>query len=244
MCQKKGNDEYMKKYFPQLMLAILIVMILAPVAGAASPADWSINWRDNGIIQEEVVISDGQITEPLAGWEKEMRDGKTVFSRKVENWQKYNTLEDRLPLQAKYKEKLLFKTVTLQGDPYTPMAGGIYDQLRNSGARVNILAPGTIKEHSADQLVDNEAVWQLSNLKQLADEEIVLQVLVFDGLLIGISIFIFAILLISIIFGKSLRKAAIIIQEEYALENVHLEETAPSEQPEGQPEEEPSSTEK
>jgi len=236
MCQKKGNDVYMKKYFPRLVLSILIVLILAPVAGAVEPVNWSINWRDNGIIQEKVIISGEQISEPVTGWEKETRDGNTIFSREVENWQKYNTLEDRLPLQAHYKEKLMFKSVTLQGEPYTPVAGGIYDQLMdNHAARVSIIAPGTINEYSADQMNNNEAVWQLSNLNQLADEEVVIKVTVFDGLLIGVSIFIFAILLISIIFGRSLRKAALIIDEEFSLENTHLEddpdEAAQSEEP-------------
>lgn len=238
----------MKKYFPRLLLSILIILIMAPLVGAAQPVNWSINWRDNGVIQEEVVIAGEQITDPVAGWEKQTRNGETVFSREVEDWQKYNSLEDRLPLQAQYKEKFLFKTVTLQGAPYTPVSGGIYDQLKDNRVKVNITAPDTIKEHSADQLINNEAVWQLSNLNQLADEEIVLKVMVFDGLLIGVSIFAFAILVISIIFGKSLRKAALIIEEEYSLENTHLEdepeETTESEQLEKPAEEEPETVEK
>ena len=236
----------MKKFFPRLVLSLLFVMILVPVAGAAQPVNWSINWRDNGIIQEKVIIPGVQITEPVTGWEKETRDGNTIFSREVENWQTYNTQGDRLPLQAQYDEKFLFKTVTLKGDPYTPVAGGIYDQLTdNHGTRVSIIAPGTVKEYSADQLNNNEAVWQLSNLNQLADEEVVLKVIVFDGLLIGISIFILAIMLISIIFGRSLRKAALIIEEEFSLENAHLEDNsetnAQSEKSEEQSEE-PEST--
>jgi len=85
--------------------------------------------------------------------------------------------------------------------------------------------PGVIRDHSADRIVDSqEAVWELNRLDHIINEELLLKATFFDGLLLSITLVGLAVIIIGLFFLRSINRVHKLIETEYSLENIELEE--------------------
>ncbi|MBC7075264.1 MAG: hypothetical protein H5T98_04185 [Syntrophomonadaceae bacterium] len=196
-----------------------------PVAFAGQ-VEWSIIWDDSDCLLQEKVTADSayDFSVDAEEWNYSRSGEKVVISRTVENWQTYNTLSDRFPLEARVKNFLIFKTISLKGEKNNDNAHNLYSQLISSdNMKLIIKIPGIIRECSADQIEDYSCIWNLYPSSGRIQNDIMLQAVVPEGFYLGLSIFTIGFLIIAFGFLRCLKKVNKIIEEEYSLEKAREE---------------------
>lgn len=213
----------MRKHLPEVILGLLFLLILTPVARAGE-AEWQINWDENGGLQEIVTVTGQPIEYHDSAWQETKKDKMQVFSRTVKDWQAYNHLADKLPVNVN-QQNYIFCTVTR----IKPEASFAQESLYNNLSGVEILqikieVPGSIRAASAQQIVDHTAIWHIKNPGQPFSPNFALKTITFDGWMLGISILSLGVIIMFILFAIRMRKVNKIITETYSLDNILIEE--------------------
>jgi len=198
------------------------------VPAVGQTVDWNLTWQDDGTIVETVSLEMSNLALDDESWQSSTdSQGRLILTRQTGSWEKYRQLTDRLPLSMASRNFIILQTATINSEEYAAAPGGLYQQIAAvPDAQLSIKIPGIIRDHSADMLVDNqEAVWKLNRLDHITTEDLLVKATVFDGLLIAVLLVGGAIIVIGLVFLRSIRRANQLIEEEYSLENLTLEET-------------------
>lgn len=207
----------MKKYFPVIVALLFMVLFFSPKAVAAE-VEWRLIWHDDGRIEEQIT-AEGQNIEVDETWKYEQDHEKSIITREVENWHIYNSLPDRLPVQAQVKDFLIFKTISLNKNQVT--SGSLYPRIIDDySGKLYIHLPGIIRESSAVDFNDLTGIWNLSQIDNVAKEDYIMKAVTFEGLPIAILIFVLGALIIMAKFIGKMRKVNQLIEEEYSLDRV------------------------
>jgi hypothetical protein len=207
-------------------LLLLGFLLLSPAPALAQAVDWQLTWQDDGTILETVNLN--KIDVQLEGDEWQTAadsQGNVVLTRQTSDWAAYSQRLDRLPFKMKSRNYLLLESAAIYCENYSPDPKVLYSQIAGTpDARLSVKLPGIIRDHSADSIIDSqEAVWQLSRLDHIATEELLLKAIVFDGLLLAIILVVGAVIIIGLLFLRSIRRVHKLIEQEYSLENLELE---------------------
>lgn len=207
-------------------LLLLGFLLVSPAPALAQAVDWQLTWQDDGTILETVNLEKINLKLEQGEWQADAdSQGNLVLTRQTDGWAAYSQRLDRLPFKMESRNYLLLESAAIYSENYSPDPKGLYSQIAViPDAQLSIKLPGIIRDHSADSIIDSqEAVWQLSRLDHIATEELLLKATVFDGLLLAIILVGGAVIIIGLLFLRSIRRVHKLIEEEYSLENIELE---------------------
>ena len=210
-------------------LLLLSFLLVSPAPAWAQVVDWRLIWQDDGSILETVKLD--KVNLPLEVLEEDWQSStdsqnNLILTRRTADWNDYQQRSDRLPLSVVSRNFLVLKAVTINSENFSATPEGLYAQISTlPDAQLSMKLPGIIRDHSADLIVENqEAVWQLNRLDHIVTEEQLLKATVFDGLLLAIMLVGLAIIIIGLFFLRSIYRVHKLIETEYSLENIELEE--------------------
>lgn len=210
-----------------LAWVLLFVFIISPAYGETSNnnlAEWEIVNYDDRTITETVTIK-GDITFDVSEWDKTETDGFTKLTRKLENWESYNELTDRLPIHAQVKNYVLWKKTALIVTSSKSNDKSVYAQLKDMpGISLSISVPAFITETSGKKVNEMTTVWDSKQINNFSEGQIILKNIALEGFLIGVIGFLLGLIIIGIIFIRRIKKIERIMEAEYSLENISLDE--------------------
>ncbi len=211
---------FMKKHFPIIFLVVGLLLISCSPLQASDKAAWTIKWNSNGSLDEGVIIPNQNVVVNDQEWETSRSGNQMILSRHIKDWQAYRQLGDSLPFEVAQRDFLVLKiaslTVKQEANP-----GSLFEQLtRHSDANLNIEVSGVIRNSNADVKQDNVAVWNLGTSRS---SPLKLDTVIFDGIYLSITFFIFCFIIIFIIYLNRIRRVNRLIAEEYSLERAALE---------------------
>jgi hypothetical protein len=210
----------MKKLFPVVILVLGLLLFTCSSLQAGDEASWTIKWNNNGSLDEKVVITNHNVVINNQEWESSHSGNQIILSRHINDWRAYGQLGDSLPITVVQKDYLLMKfaSITVKQEA-TP--GSLFEQFMGlTNARFSIEVPGAIRNSNAEVSQNSVAVWNLDNLQS---SPVKLDAVIFDGIFLGISFFVFCFIIIFIIYLNRIRRVHRLIAEEYSLERAALE---------------------
>lgn len=208
-----------------VILAVAIILLVNPIV-MAETFEWNLQVQENGSIHETVTTDADLIDEDYGDWQKTMGQEGTTYERVLANWEEYNQTNDGLPITAVQRNYLLFTTLALQYDDKTSqkLFEGI---IHNAEGKIVISVPGIIKSTSAaevdDLKMEPSAAWHVkgeSEEKPLGNRPVILETMIFDGLLTAIIFIFIGVIGISIWYIRFVKRVNKIIEEEYSLTNI------------------------
>ena len=208
-------------------LLLLSFLLVSPVPAWAQAVDWRVIWQDDGSILEIVELERTDLALEEGEWQSTTdSQNKLILTRQTADWKDYQQLSDRLPLKVKSRNFLVLKVATFNTENFSAAPEGLYAQIAAwPDAQLSVKLPGVIRDHSADRIVDSqEAVWELNRLDHIINEELLLKATFFDGLLLSITLVGLAVIIIGLFFLRSINRVHKLIETEYSLENIELEE--------------------
>ncbi len=211
----------MRKRIPTVLLCLFLCLILCPIASAT--ADWQINWQENGGLQEKVEISGPNLHDADGEWQRSASNKGIIFSRSVENWESYNELTDKIPIQARVKDLFCCKIITLTALPEV-YPDSLYASLDQSqDMRLEMIVPGIIIDSTA---IEDESMvyWEINNPGMSFDQDFIIQAIMVDGFGLGITILAIGSIILAIFFAVRMRKVNRLIDETYSLDNIVIED--------------------
>ena len=213
----------MKKHIPVVFLALFLCLFFSPVALAA--ANWQVDWKENGALQEKVVVSGQDLNNVDSSWQRTATGNEIVFNRSVENWEAYNKLTDKLPVQATVKNLFFCNIITLTALPQIQNNNTLYSSFDQSQTlRLEMNVPGIILDSSTSQRNGNIVYWDIKNPGNSFDQGFTFQTIMVDGLGLGITILLIGAVILGIIFAARMRKVNRIIDETYSLDNIVIDD--------------------
>jgi hypothetical protein len=212
----------MKKYLPVVILVLGLLLINCFSLQANDEASWTIKWNSNGSLDEKVIIASPNVVINEQEWETSRSGNQVILSRHVNDWRAYSQLSDSLPITVVQKDFLLMKFASLTvKQEATP--GSLFEQFISlTDARLSIEVPGAIRNSNAEVSQNSIAIWNSANLQSLP---VKLDAVIFDGIYLGITFFVFCFVVIFIIYLNRIRRVHRLIAEEYSLERAALELT-------------------
>lgn len=211
----------MKKYFCAIsILVVLALPLIWPRAAAAADIEWQLHWLDNNKVQEEIQTSAQNFITTDTNWNVSQEGDKHILRREVDNWQSYEAMTDKLPLQVQQKNYLLYKKTEIK--PNSEAATGLFQQLSNEDNLIlTITVPGFIMGGSGEKIGESSAQWIFPNHADLLQRQEIMTVITMDGLLLGVVVVLLGMLFVAIRFFIGLRKVERIIASEYALTKIN-----------------------
>ncbi|MGE5389908.1 MAG: hypothetical protein ACM3PE_02480 [Deltaproteobacteria bacterium] len=228
----------MRKNFPILLLLVAIILFTSagPLTAAQAPA-WQLTVRDDGTIAERVTLAAGSELKSTE-WQITSADGQLTAERTTKNWPAYMKLKDRLPLQFEKKNYILWQDIDIKKNSAITLQGLAATVLADNNSKISLRVPGVVNQSAGTQLAEDQAELTGSVIGQLGDGASLLQATTFNGLMLGIILFVLGFLVVVIVFMNRIRKVNRMIEEEYSLEKAHeqleLEEKEQREQQEKQ----------
>lgn len=210
-----------------VMVLILFIIISPGYAKANDKSEvvWEIVTYDNHTIKETVKFNNVDINFNSFEWEKAVDGEVTTLVRTVDNWQSYNELTDKLPIKAKVKNYFLWHKTALVVTADQTTDGIVFAQTKDRpGVYLTISVPGFITAASGEKLNEMSAAWNMQQMKQLSEGQIILEAVTLEGFLIGVTGFLLGLIIIGIVFIRRMKKVEQIMEAEYSLENISLEE--------------------
>ncbi|MEN6461833.1 MAG: hypothetical protein ABFC94_10765 [Syntrophomonas sp.] len=202
---------------------LFFLFINIPQVVAANEVDWQITWKDNNTLNEKVTFHDPGLAKHLDGWQYSKVTNAVILEREVKDWSAYEQLPDKLPLHVSIKDYVLIKIITFNTVPSQVEADTVIDKVTKlNGVNLEISVPGLIRGGSADEVKGLTAVWHLDRINELGSQGPMLRVATFDGLVLGMVIAFFGLLIIMLVFWNKVRKTHKLIEQEYSLTNLHL----------------------
>lgn len=212
----------MRKHFYAISILLgLGILLIWPRGAVAGDIEWQIYWQDDGVIREEIHISGRDFKISDSNWEIIQEGDRYILQRKIDNWQKYGEMTDRLPLQVQQRNCLIYKKTEITTSPWS---AGLFQQIKDGdNLIVDISVPGFMIGVSGQRLDSRTAQWKFFNYSEMLAPRGMMTVINTDGLLLSIIIFLLGLFFIIIKFVKQLKKVDRIIAEEYSLTKVRPE---------------------
>jgi len=230
----------MKKYFPILLLMVAIILFAAagPLSAAEAPS-WQLTLNDNGTIAERVTLSAGASYQ-ADEWKVVSDSDHLVVERTAKDWSAYMKLKDRLPLQINKKNYILWQDIEINKNTAVNITGLAAAVLGDDNSKILFRVPGIINSNAGTQLSEDQVEVSAAAVDKLGDGGSLLQVTTFDGLMMGIVLFVLGFLVVVIVFMNRIRKVNQLIEEEYSIERAaqQLEEEESGQKQEDEKEEE------
>lgn len=98
----------MKKYFP-LVMAVFLFTLLFTTPVLAANTQWQLQLKDDNQIVERISFAGQAGLEGGLEWKQSEKNGVLVLEREVNNWQDYNRLAEKLPIEAKVKNYIVLQ---------------------------------------------------------------------------------------------------------------------------------------
>lgn len=212
----------MNRYLRTCTILTLIFLMILPRLTAASDVNWQIIWQEDGRLQEEVKITGRDIVPIDQDWNIRHEGDQYILSREVGNWSSYQQSKDKLPLQLKQSNYIVFKQTKLDISDYTE---GLFSQLNSlNGFHLTMTVPGFIFGRYGERIDEFSSSWLFANSTELIPGNKILEFVTIDGLLSGIVIFSVGLFAVVINFVRRLKKADQIIEEEFSIEEASAEQ--------------------
>ncbi|MBP1761932.1 MAG: hypothetical protein H6Q64_1474 [Firmicutes bacterium] len=212
----------MRKHIPTVLLTLFLCLFFSPAALAT--ANWQIDWQENGDLQEKVVVSGQDLNNVDSSWHRNASGNEIVFSRSAENWEAYNKLADKLPVQATVKNLFFCNIITLTALSEI-QNNTLYSSLdQNQTLRLEMNVPGIILDSSTAQKEKNVVYWEFKNPGNGFGQDFIFQTIMVDGLGLGITILLVGAIILGVFFAARMRKVNRIIDETYSLDNIVIED--------------------
>ena len=213
----------MRKHIPIVVLSLFMCLLFSR-AVLASGTDWQINWQEDGSLQEQVNVTGQELHNVDAGWQTSSTGSEVILSRNIENWEVYNNLADKLPLQAKVNNYLCCNIITLTALPEV-QKDTLYSSLDPYQAvRLKMNVPGIILDSSAVGKDNNTIHWIIKSPGENLGQDFIIRAIMIDGFGLGITILILGVIFLAIFFIARMRKVNRIIDETYSLDNIIIED--------------------
>ncbi len=209
----------MKKYFPMLTLAVLLINFIWIPPAVAGEALWQLFWADDNALLEHLTIDQERVQNAGPQWEKSEKSGKTVLSRKTKDWQAYTKLSERLPIKAQVNDYIVFRTTTLKVDKPAAESQLLKD-LASGGCQVAIEVPGYIKQNPVGELKELTVSWELTKISNMKQGELLLETYTLNGFYLGSALFLIGFISIAIFFAFKTRGVNRLINERYSLDRI------------------------
>jgi len=209
----------MKKNFPWLFCVLLLGLLVIPAAPAlAGGAEWYLTWNSNGSISEKVTVDGANLPADKASWKSSVQNGQTIYERETRDWASYQQLTDRLPLTVENKNFFLWEITSIKSDKGKVPTSGLFAQVADlEGSNLVIKVPGVIQKSSVKLAAEDQAVFRLADFKS-GPLQPYLQVVVIEGLWLGLALFILAFIIIMLYYLGRVRRVNRLIEDEYSLE--------------------------
>ncbi|NLW91044.1 MAG: hypothetical protein GXY34_05535 [Syntrophomonadaceae bacterium] len=211
----------MRRNFPILLL--LVAFVLFTVTGSLAAAEvpsWELTLRDDGRIAERVTLSVGTSYE-ADEWNNLQSSDPLVLERVVNDWPAYMEFKDRLPLQMLQKNYIIWQDVEINKNSAVSSTGAAAAVLSQDNSKIIFRVPGIINAHAGNQVTEEQVEVSALEARKLADGQAFIQATTFDGLMMGIVLFVLGFLVVGIVFMNRIRKVNRLIEEEYSLERAH-----------------------
>lgn len=212
----------MRKHIPIVILSFFLLLLSSQVA-LGSQAEWQINWQEDGTLLEKVTVMGMPMENTEPGWQKSSNGDQISFTRTIKNWDEYNRLQDKLPLQVEETNYVFCKTSRLTASNQSP-AGTLYAGLSGiDRMNLKISVPGMIISSSAEPS-HKTVIWTIGNPGQRFNKDFSLKGISVDGFMLGITILILGIIGLFIFFIGRMRSVNRLIDETYSLDNIVIED--------------------
>jgi len=223
----------MRKNFPilLLMVAVILLAVTGPLAAAEVPS-WQLTLRDDGTIAERVTLPAG-ISCKTDEWNVISGNEGLAAERTVKDWSAYMKLNDRLPLQIDKKNYILWQDVEIKNNMAAEPEGVAEAVLGIDASKIQFRIPGIMNANAGTQTAEDQVEVTVADMNGLANGTALLQVTTFNGLMLGIVLFVLGFLVVVIVFMNRIRKVNKLIDDEYSLERAvqQLEEEENGEKP-------------
>ncbi|HNX29490.1 MAG TPA: hypothetical protein PKN87_08825 [Syntrophomonadaceae bacterium] len=211
-----------------VVMFLIFFIIFSPLYGEAenkNEVEWEIKAYDNHTIKETVKIYNNEIIPDTPTWEKSVSGEATILTRTVDNWSSYNELNDKLPIEAQTRNFFLWQKISLLVTADKAPDGSVFAQTKDmQGIKITILVPGYIAASNGNRVDEMSTTWELDKMEALTEGEVMLQAITFDGFLIGLIGFLLGLIIIGIVYIIRVKKVEQMMETEYSLENINLEE--------------------
>lgn len=209
------------------VMVVCCFIILSSLSGAEAKdsVKWEIKAYDDYTIHETVVVKDGDIKASIHGWEKTTSGDITTWTRTVDDWKAYNDLDDRLPIEAQTRNFILWQKTSLLATADKANSEDLYSLIKDQQKEMSIIIsiPGYISYTNGYRSSEMSAMWQLDDTKEMEVGALMLKAVTFDGLLVGITGVLLGLIIIGIVYMRRMKKIEKLMEEEYSLENIDIE---------------------
>lgn len=211
-----------------LSLFFVVALLLSTTVTAYADTTWQIKGDDESLIEERVFTDDEKLASFLSSAGFEIDEVTDSYYRHTKDWQTYNNLAEKFPLTVNKKDFIIFSTSVVKVD---------YNQstniLRNTTSPVNLELTtfGIYYKNSGDKVADYTSRWEFrTNTLEDFSKPYLTKYLAFNGLALGIGIFILGVLVIFIVYYRMISRVDKLIVEEYSIENYLAKQQALAEE--------------
>jgi len=202
----------------------MFLLVFSSNAVLAGEAQWQINWQEDGSLQEKVTVYGQVMPDSYNDWQKDISGEPVIFTRTIKNWDEYNNLQDKLPLQIEEKDYVFIKSSKLTAVQQIT-AGTLYANLSGlDSMNLVIDVPGMITDSSVKPSDKHTVSWSIDNPGQTFNKDFSLKTITLDGFMLGISILTLGVIGLFIFFLGRMRSVNRLIDETYSLDNVVIED--------------------
>lgn len=205
----------MKKMWMSLFLTITLLLVLTVEAQANT--EWQIIWDEDSTIVETVLTDNEELSSILSSCGFKEGEVEGSYSRRVEDWGKYNNLEKKFPIVATTKNLVIFSltTITIDNNRETNILKDF-----NQTVKLQFTALGFNLKNTGHKVSELTSEWELKpGWIESSKKPYLTKCVTFNGFMLGVFIFIVGLLTIAIVFLRAISRVNHLIEEEYSIEN-------------------------
>lgn len=200
-----------------VFLSFVVALLLFSTSAVYANTVWQMGGDEETTIEERVFTDDEDLINHLARVGFVYDDTDECFYRDTKDWQTYNSLTEKFPILVHNNNFAIFSINTLLVD-----SNNETNILRNYSGPVKLefTAYGLYFKNSGDKVGDYTTSYLFSNPNATGfSKDILTKFLSFDGLILGIGIFVLGVLIITVVYYRMISRVDKLIVEEYSIEN-------------------------
>ena len=216
----------MRRSGPLLLIITVLFLMASASSVMADDLQWQLIIDYEGTIKE--TISSEVDLDPGLFDEQWHADSAQQYTRNINNWEEYFSLDDRLPLELTGRDLKFIGFWRLAGTPLA-VENELAQALSNRSLELTICLPGFIRESSGAVTAldyDHQLQWHYADLRAVSEEALMVRYWLVDGFLSAILLILIVSFGLFIYMIMRVRKVSRFIRTEYSIENIDLEELA------------------